>query len=453
MPRRFVYHTYKDWSEIPQDDSLWQNADLTDAQLLYGIHPFDGKLWTSGYVGIGRLFNRSHKTFVKNGVEHLISIESRFNINPWHLLREVLLDDEFDQYASEVSERGDFFFKVYWDQGLVPVDFNQYDSDNNLLAALSFVDACFDLCRRGLKSSMQQTENNYTSKVKGKIDVSRNLKINTTRGRNDRFYCRHIDFSIDTIENRVLKAALNKSVQSIQRKSINSPEIAQRICFCSNSLKRVKSIPITAKELSCLSASGLYSYYNPVLLLAKCILNNKSISSSVVQQNTKTTFVVPFLINMELVFEFFIRSLIKKCLQHTDFILIPYARKYFLEKGIDNIDQVVRGIHLMPYCIPDIIIMNKKTNRAEFVLDAKYKPHDRVSRQDSLQLLAYILLTGARKCGFIFPGKEPMIKPVRDNRFLCLSTPFNDSLPYYELLLGDSNNERLLKDFLNLDAD
>lgn len=106
-------------------------------------------------------------------------------------------------------------------------------------------------------------------------------------------------------------------------------------------------------------------------------------------------------------------------------------------------DDVVYG--LVPFCIPDIIIYDNDTPVA--VIDAKYKMSGRPDRSDSHQLLAYVLLTGVQRCGFILPGNKTEVREMitsQDN-YLPLAPRF---LRYYELLLGSNSDSKELRKVL-----
>ena len=92
--------------------------------------------------------------------------------------------------------------------------------------------------------------------------------------------------------------------------------------------------------------------------------------------------------------------------------------------------------------IPDIIIYENDAPVA--VIDAKYKPIGRPDRSDSHQLLAYVLLTGVDRCGFILPGDRTVVREMTTgNNYLPLVP---ERLRYYELLLGSrSDSEELRK--------
>lgn len=127
-------------------------------------------------------------------------------------------------------------------------------------------------------------------------------------------------------------------------------------------------------------------------------------------------------------------------LDSNKYSLDRYSKRLFIQKGVADISEVERGIHLMPYCIPDIIIRDNDTQNPVAVIDAKYKPNTRSTRADTHQLLSYVLLTGVKKCGFAFPGAESKAKIMRSTETAALPLAV-DSIDYYELIFGnDSDN-------------
>lgn len=99
----------------------------------------------------------------------------------------------------------------------------------------------------------------------------------------------------------------------------------------------------------------------------------------------------------------------------------------------------------LSFCIPDIIIYDEEKPVA--VIDAKYKMSGRPDRSDSHQLLAYVLLTGANRCGFILPGQKTEVKEMvsSGDNYLPLAPHL---LRYYELLLGSNSDSEELKKVL-----
>lgn len=437
MAREIIPHELKDWSQIPGHEAFWEDLELGDPERNFGIHRYQDRLWTSGYIGVGRMFDRRGKPVVTNGKEHILLISPQYGVNPWKMLETVMSDEEYGDYLEEL-EAGQFLFRVFYDQPLIRLA-QDARNDGDLLYAISFVSACYALCKKGLKKELYRKEENYASKVRGKICVRKNIRENTARGRNDRFYCQYIDFTEDTVENRILKATMLKCKRILSSRLQIGAEMAKRMGFCMNVFRRVKLVPIKLSDFNAVSTTGLYTYYRPLLCQAKCIYSQKyyAYRGENGETVTRSVFTVPYLINMERLFELYARTLMKRVLEGSPYYLDRYSRHIYLQAGVTHIKEAARHIHLIPYCIPDLLIRKKETDQPVFVLDAKYKAHNRSARADTHQLLSYVLLTGARRCGFLFPGDETAVKRMDTGEDHLRLLP--GDLAYYELILGDGD--------------
>ncbi|CAN7754057.1 5-methylcytosine restriction system specificity protein McrC [Paenibacillus sp. LjRoot56] len=448
MAREIIPHKFNDWSQLDKNEEFLFNINLLKPDINFGIHKYKDRLWTSGFVGVGRVYDHNQIPIQSNGKEHIVVISSQYGMDPWKMLEKVMADEEYENYIEELEKDGKFLFRVFYDQPLIQLAQDE-KNDGDLLYALSFVNSCYFLCKKGLKKTMYHQEENYNSKVRGKIDVKKNIRENTCRGRNDRFYCKYMDFTEDNIENRILKVTLMKCKSIVEKRFKENTEITKRVHYCVNVFRRVKSVTIKTSDFNNVSVSGLYMYYKPLLQQARSIFSQKYHSYSVDggKTITKSVYTIPYMINMETLFEFYARTMIKKSLENDKYELDDYSKKIFLDRGATCIEDTEKGIHLMPYCIPDIVIRDKGTKEALVVIDAKYKSHDRTARTDSLQLLSYVLLTGVNRCGFVFPGAETKIKLMKTSGtdYLSLQTPFVDELKYYELILGNIPNEKVLE--------
>ncbi|MFS0594433.1 hypothetical protein AB1L05_22935 [Cytobacillus horneckiae] len=448
MAREIIPHELNDWSQCDENEEFWSDLDLSKPDINFGIHKYNDKLWTSGFVGVGRIYDYNQRPIQSNGKEHIVVISSQYGMDPWEMLEEVMADKEYESYIEELENDKKFLFRVFYDQPLIQLSQDK-NIDGDVLYALSFINSCYFLCKKGLKKTMYHQEENYNSKVRGKIDVKKNIRQNTFRGRNDRFYCKYIDFTEDNIENRILKATLMKCKSIVEGRFKENSEIAKRVHFCRNVFRHVKLATIKTSDFNSVSVSGLYMYYKPLLQQARSIFSQKyySYSADGGKTITKSVYTIPYMINMETLFEFYARTMIKKTLDKDKYELDEYSKKWFLQRNTTRIENAEKRIHLMPYCIPDIVIRDKTTNEALVVIDAKYKPHDRTSRIDSLQLLSYVLLTGVKRCGFVFPGPHTELKKMKTSRtdYLQLQTPFVSDLKYYELELGNIPNEKVLE--------
>ena len=390
------------------------------------------------------MFDRNGTPITDNGKEHILIVTSSYGLDPWRMLETVMLDDEYDAYVEEMASDRRFLFKIFYEQPIIRLP-QEAKIDAEILFALSFVNSCYALCKKGLKKSLIYHEENFTAKLRGKIDVNRNIKHNTSRGRSDKFYCKYVDFTDDTIENRIIKAALLKCKAILIERFKEEVSVNGKISFCMNSLRHVKNSTITNTDFNTSNVGGLYSYYKSVIQQARVILSLKyqSISHQFQAGGDRFVYTIPYAINMETLFEYYARTELKRALKNSQYRVEQYSRKLFLQKDVQNSEDAEKGIHLMPFCIPDIIIYEEEKPVA--VIDAKYKMSGRPDRSDSHQLLAYVLLTGANRCGFILPGQKTEVKEMvsSGDNYLPLAPHL---LRYYELLLGsDSDSEELKK--------
>ena len=447
MVKGIIPHEIKDWSKIDEKDAFWGKIDLLHPEANFGIHRFNGALWTSGMVGVGRVFDRDGNALTENGREHILIVSSNYGLNPWKMLQDVMLDNEYNQYMSELESEKKTLFQIFYDQPLIRLP-QGINLDAEVLFALSYINSCYYLCKKGLKKSLIYQEENFTAKLRGKIDVSKNIKHNTVRGRCDKFYCKYVDFTEDTIENRILKAALIKCKPIIKSRFPESATIQGKISFCNNVFKHVKTVEVFDSDYNQVAISGLYSYYKPVIQQARAMLDKAfhNYAEDHIAANKRDTYTIPFTINMETLFEYYARTKLKDTFKAGTYTLEKYTKRFYLQSGVTSSDDAEKGIHLMPYCIPDIVVCDG-TNTPVMVIDAKYKPDSRPDRTDSHQLLAYVLLAGVKKCGFILPGKQSGIKQMK--------TTGTDHLPltsskvqYYELMLGSDTVSEQFKDIL-----
>ena len=263
------------------------------------------------------------------------------------------------------------------------------------------------------------------------------------------------DLNENNLENKILKFAIIKCKNILKRKRFFSFDVEKKLLFITKALLNVDLYKPDTKDFNTIQASGLYSHYKPVLNQAKTIIEQKFFS--IIQNNEsakKREFcLLPYIINAEALFEFYARAIIKLALKDTDFYVENYSERLFLQDRISKKGESEENIHLMEYCVPDIIIKRKADNRVMMVLDAKYKNSFIPNRDDTHQLLSYVLLTGAQKCGFIFPNSanpsNTEIKSFGEKKDYLTLRPGN--IFYNEILLGNNvkNLDSIILEILN----
>lgn len=367
-----------------------------------------GHYHTSGYVGVGWLKDYQGKIVVssKNGMKTAIKIEPRFSMDPWEMLVKVLNDPEYELYTSGME---DSFFEIYTGEELIPVP--NTESGGELLAALSFVKECEGICKNHLRQAMAFKEENFNGKVVGNIQVSKHIKKNISQAREDRIFCRYPVFTVDTLENRILKSALAKARNIFRNNGIRAREIGNMYKYCENALKVVHSTGVTKSDFSKINTSGFNSHYKPVMELAKVILFGKGVNDLVGKEMEDAKYIIPYTINMESLFEFYIRALIKDYLKRdpdSDIRLDDYRMSQ--KNPLQTLKEADKKAYLMNKYVPDIALLkgDGKKERYIAVFDVKYQNsrnsvYAESRRHNSHQLLFYTLLLNVRKCGFIFP--------------------------------------------------
>lgn len=113
MAKRIILHTLKDWSQIAENDDFWGKINLFQPELNFGIHQYNNNLWTSGMVGVGRVFDINRNPITDNGAEHVLIVSSRYGMNPWNMLECVMQDEEYDDYIQELENEKNFCLKFF----------------------------------------------------------------------------------------------------------------------------------------------------------------------------------------------------------------------------------------------------------------------------------------------------------------------------------------------------
>ena len=119
MARDVIIHQINDWSMLNSKDDIWSKIDLSTSEINFGIHKFQGRLWSSGYVGVGRLYDKNGHYLQSAGKEHIVVVTSQYGMEPWHMLETVMTDDEYDDYIAEMESEGRSLFHVFYDQPLI----------------------------------------------------------------------------------------------------------------------------------------------------------------------------------------------------------------------------------------------------------------------------------------------------------------------------------------------
>ena len=448
----------KDWSVIEglqYDERLFCNDgpdNSSDKNL--GIYiDSDNKYRTIGLVGICVLKNKDNTDFVDcNGKRIVLIVKPRFDIDQWTMLMSVMNDDEYDSY---VSEKKGLLYNIHFDSGLIEISTSDY-SGNELLA-ISYIRNCYSICSRMLKRDVVAKTENLHSKLKGRLDLPRHLYKNIFRGREDYVYCRYNEFSQDILLNMGMKVALQNAYAIVNSRKILNKDGFKRLGFmftyCNKALQNVESKKFSYRHFRQIKLSGFDSVYRPIIDAAKKLLSNHYIKATQVKGNRIA--VIPYSINMEKLFEFYARAIIKRHI--LDYKLCNQIRltKYMAESSEWATTTNSDNCYLMKHYNADLAfqVYDKKNKNWKYVavLDAKYQysyghVDPNVRRHNTHQLMFYMLMYNVKKCGFVFPKLSILDQYAEFKLNLQLGELNNIDRQYGQFYIGTSeHNDAMLK--------
>ena len=438
-------------------------VSYSKSRINLGIHYYNNRLYSSNFVGICRLkTSDGENLYDKEGNELVLKVIPRFNVTVVELLNYIREDDEFDRYMApqtisnrykekeiETIDKNEIFY-FFENETPLKVD-DDISDENSIITVTVFLSLLRLLCKRPLMGKMLKKEENLTGKVKGKVVIEKNIKSNTMHGRNDRFYCRYLQFTDDILENQILKSALKKSkrfiVEYFGDGSKDNNNYTSMISYCSNTLRHISDVKFNSSACNGLKFTGCYAYYKPVIAMARMIFDDISIESTG-EVNT-TGYIVPYAISMEKLFEVYVRTYLKKN------GIYSYKTKETtgirMEKFDDKTDVFIEdeelnnpGEYISGSIKPDLVLIDQRTGET-VVMDVKYKDYTKGnSRNDRLQLLAYSMMLNADNVGIILP--TPGEVEIFDAR--RINSMEHRTVKYHQMLLGIMKDNSVVADYI-----
>jgi len=211
MKTFFIYEDWKRQDHLPEDYYAAKSIESLDRDKNLGLFKRGNDVYTSGYNGLCYLM-KSNMVYDYNSI---IKVKSRFSVDVDEMISTIVGDDEFEAYLFESDKKDSDsledseLIKFYDRQPLIKTE-DPFVSSASILFSIQFILAVKILCMKPLYRTMEKQESNFTGKVKGKILIGKNIKCNTSRGRNERIYCQYGTSNVDNLPNRIIKAALKK---------------------------------------------------------------------------------------------------------------------------------------------------------------------------------------------------------------------------------------------------
>lgn len=349
-----------------------------------------------------------------------------------NMLDTIASDEEFDEYLCMDLPEGERLITYFFDEDLIFAD--EITKDNKMLTYISFIHLVLNSTKRGLMSKMVKKSENFNGKVRGKIDVKYQISKNIMRGRKDRIYCSYSEKSVDILENQILKYALTIISDS---KIAGLKNLQRSINILKRRFSAVSDRKVTPAEIDRIILPSMYQNYKSMFQLAKVIISDISMYNT---ESGSKKGLVPYAINMPLLFECYVRTIIKEKIEVINNDKnIPYRiemKKFVPNKTGKSYDESYGCVmstkdkcYIQGLLVPDIVLAyyKKESEDKEYednakplfyrVYDVKYKKPCESSnssiRNDRLQFLAYCFMYGVTKRSDI--EKEFSIQDTDDN--------------------------------------
>lgn len=447
--------SFEDFSEM-QDvpDKIAYTSKFNSNRAVYqnlGIYKTRNGYHTGRYAGITWLRNEEGQVKVSTNNEEkvMLKIIPRFDLKIDDMIQKIAEDEEFFDYLCSDQPDGDKMFTFFLNEEMLEVEKDE-NGANLIMVVITFVHALYQETRRSLIKKIIRKEENFTGKVKGKIIFNKQISKNLAKGREERVYCGYVEKSEDIFENQVLKIALNKANDFLNSKGskINNSQINREIKACQLRLSKVADLEsVEPEDVEKIKLPAMYSNYEFLLKLAQILIASVSMTSKVKNESNK---IIPYAVNMPLLFECYVRTLIKENIKDTGYRMLKFvpdkSASYNEEHGMKTIEG---NYYISGKVVPDIVLVKEENGKKKIiVLDAKYKKMNWTEkdsfrlleenpgrREDRLQLLAYNQLYQPEWCGHVVPRFTLNGCDVRNP--LCFTRLSNDEKIYTMIRIRD----------------
>jgi 5-methylcytosine-specific restriction enzyme subunit McrC len=201
--------------------------------------------------------------------------------------------------SKTITDNPDKLYKVYFNEPLIEI--KDKEDEITPFFVVHFLHLVKKIVQKGLKKGYIKTTQNLTSKVKGKILINQTMRHNHLKNRLDKTMCNYQIFTINCMENQILKTALMKcskylfgiqddTLSKILRQNISAFELVeQREVFNSDFLS--------------IKHSPFYTEYKEALNLAQMIFKRFGFALNESPSSTQLNKIPPYYINMPELFE------------------------------------------------------------------------------------------------------------------------------------------------------
>ena len=212
-------------------------------------------------------------------------------------------------YDSRISDLRAKLSSIYHvDLDADPIECESVDFDITPLLIAHFVKLAEGITKKGLKRDYVIKEEALNGKIKGKLMLGKVMRRVINTGRQDILDCRYQDYSVDNIDNRILKKTLLFAQSYFLVHGLSSGyDILNLIRSTLSCFGEVNS-DVSVQDIKHHRNNPLFKEYNEALKVAKMVLCRFGYSISNTNNDTDKRSTPPFWINMPVLFELYAYS-------------------------------------------------------------------------------------------------------------------------------------------------
>ncbi|HEE6638198.1 hypothetical protein DCD76_12090 [Acinetobacter baumannii] len=208
---------------------------------------------------------------------------------------------------SDIAEHSKDLYEIKFDEPYIEI--NQKQDLITPLLMIRYLQILKSVVRKGLKKSYYQVEQNLSSKIKGKVLVSKTLKQNILKNRPNKTICNFEVYGVDSIENKILKSALKFAEIYLEKYRQFSDYFFPLISFCKPAFHAVDDSSFDLHLIKQTKFNVFFKEYKEALDLAEMIIKRFGYNLRDIEENVVS--VPPFWIDMPKLFELYVLGLLK----------------------------------------------------------------------------------------------------------------------------------------------
>lgn len=220
--------------------------------------------------------------------------------------------------------------------------------------------------------------------VRGRLDVRQAIQTPW----DIELRCHYEEHTADLEENQILAWTL----QHIARSGMCTERVLPTVRCAYRALRGLVSVqPYGPRDCVGRLYNRLNDDYHPLHALCRFFLEHSGPSHEMGNQT-----VLPFLVNMENLYELFVAEWLKAHLPHN--LLLKVQEKVDIGEG--------QGLRFKI----DLVLLDAETGKTRCVLDTKYKAKEKPETNDVAQVVAYAEMKGCSEAVLIYPA--PLSQPL-----------------------------------------